>query len=256
MVLWVFRVVAKKSSSNHRIVARYTIHNMIWMILGLILVACVFLPGIWVKWVLKKYSQPADQYSSQGTGADLARHLLKKFELSHVVVEETDKGDHYDPTARAVRLSPDYFSGSSLTAITVAAHEVGHALQDARKEKLFGLRQKLVGVTAKGERLGAILLVAAPIILLATRTPYASVIMVLIGFASMITSTLVHLVTLPVELDASFNKALPVLEEGNFLQQGDLPHARRILKAAALTYFAGSLASLLNLGRWLAVLRR
>jgi Zn-dependent membrane protease YugP len=79
---------------------------------------------------------------------------------------------------------------------------------------------------------------------------------VLIGFASMATSTLVHLVTLPVELDASFNKALPVLEEGNFLQQGDLPNARRILKAAALTYFAGSLASLLNLGRWLAVLRR
>ena len=68
--------------------------------------------------------------------------------------------------------------------------------------------------------------------------------------------TLVHLVTLPVELDASFGKALPVLAKGGYLHDGDLPHARRILKAAALTYVAGSLASLLNLGRWIAVLRR
>ena len=68
--------------------------------------------------------------------------------------------------------------------------------------------------------------------------------------------TLVHLVTLPVELDASFNKALPILENGNYLRSGDLPHARKILRAAALTYVAGSLASLLNLARWLAFLRR
>ena len=72
----------------------------------------------------------------------------------------------------------------------------------------------------------------------------------------MASATLVHLVTLPVELDASFNKALPILESGQYLHEGDLPHAHRILKAAALTYVAASLASLLNLGRWLAVLRR
>jgi Zn-dependent membrane protease YugP len=80
--------------------------------------------------------------------------------------------------------------------------------------------------------------------------------MLLIGVLSMALGTIVHLVTLPVELDASYGKALPLLKEGNYLHEGDLRHAQRILKAAALTYVAGSLASLLNLGRWLAVLRR
>ena len=88
------------------------------------------------------------------------------------------------------------------------------------------------------------------------RIPQASLAMLALAVASMAFGTLVHLVTLPVELDASYGKALPLLEEGNYLHEGDLPHARKILKAAALTYVAGSLASLLNLGRWIAVLRR
>ena len=65
-----------------------------------------------------------------------------------------------------------------------------------------------------------------------------------------------HLFTLPVEFDASFNKALPLLEDGNYLHEGDLPHARRILRAAALTYVSASLMSLLNVARWIAILRR
>jgi Zn-dependent membrane protease YugP len=91
---------------------------------------------------------------------------------------------------------------------------------------------------------------------LVTRAPQASALMLLIGVGSMALGTVVHFVTLPVELDASYGKALPILEEGSYLHDGDLPHARKILKAAALTYVAGSLASLLNLGRWIAVLRR
>jgi Zn-dependent membrane protease YugP len=89
-----------------------------------------------------------------------------------------------------------------------------------------------------------------------TRAPRASFFMLLIAVASMALGALVHLLTLPVELDASYGKALPMLEEGGYLHEGDLPYARRILKAAALTYVAGSLASLLNLSRWIAVLRR
>lgn len=229
---------------------------MIWLIFTLVLLAGIILPGVWVKQVLKKYSEPADRYRNEGSGAELARHLLDRFELSDVKVEETEKGDHYDPEARAVRLSPDNFSGHSLTAITVAAHEVGHAIQDARNEALFNTRQRLVRVAVKGERVGSTLLLITPIVLLVTRMPLASFLVLLIAVGSMGLATLVHLVTLPVEFDASFNKALPVLEEGHYLHEGDLPHARKILKAAALTYVAGSLASLLNLGRWIAVLRR
>lgn len=229
---------------------------MIWLIFTLVLLAGIILPGVWVKQVLKKYSEPVDRYRNEGSGAELARHLLDRFELSDVKVEETEKGDHYDPEARAVRLSPDNFSGHSLTAITVAAHEVGHAIQDARNEALFNTRQRLVRVAVKGERVGSTLLLITPIVLLVTRMPLASFLVLLIAVGSMGLATLVHLVTLPVEFDASFNKALPVLEEGHYLHEGDLPHARKILKAAALTYVAGSLASLLNLGRWIAVLRR
>ena len=216
----------------------------------------VLLPTFWVKWVLQKYSEPADRYREQGSGAELARHLLDRFGLANVKVEVTDQGDHYDPRANAVRLSKANFDGYSLTAVTVATHEVGHALQHARGEALFDTRQRLVQVAAQSERVSRWLLIAAPVVLLALRVPQAGLTVLLLAVASMAMGTLVHLITLPVELDASFRKALPVLAEGSYLHDGDLPHARRILKAAALTYVAGSLASLLNLGRWIAVLRR
>jgi Zn-dependent membrane protease YugP len=229
---------------------------MIWIIFILGLLACIMLPGIWVKQVLQKYSEPADRYRNEGSGSELARHLLDRFDLQDVKVEETDQGDHYDPLAKAVRLSADNFSSYSLTAITVAAHEVGHALQDARGEVLFSTRQRLVSVAMKGERAGRVMLMMAPLVLIVARLPQISVLMMLLAVLTMALGTLVHLVTLPVELDASYGKALPILEEGNYLQAGDLPHARRILKAAALTYVAGSLASLLSLSRWIAILRR
>lgn len=229
---------------------------MIWVVLALVLLGCVFLPSVWVRHVLRKYSTPADRYKSQGSGGELARHLLDRFDLKEVKVEATEAGDHFDPTDKAVRLSPDNFAGHSLTAITVAAHEVGHAIQDARGEALFKARQRLVVAANAGQRVASLMLVAAPFLFLFTRSPVASALVLLIGFASMALGTVAHLVTLPVELDASYGKALPILEQGNYLHDGDLPHARRILKAAALTYVAGSLASLLNLGRWLVVLRR
>ena len=106
------------------------------------------------------------------------------------------------------------------------------------------------------ERVAGILLIAAPVVFILTRVPQAGALTILIGVLSMALGTVVHLVTLPVEFDASYRKALPILKEGNYLQDGDLQHAEKILKAAALTYVAGSLASLLNLGRWIAVFRR
>jgi uncharacterized protein len=229
---------------------------MLWIALFVVLAACVFLPGIWVKQVLRKYSSPADRYRGKGTGAELARHLLDSNSLSQVKVEVSELGDHYDPVAKAVRLSADNFNGCSLTAVTVAAHEVGHALQDAAAESLFNTRQRLVRVALASERVGGVLLILVPVILLALRVPQAGMLVLMLALGSMAMGTLVHLITLPVELDASYGKALPMLERGNYLHDGDLPHARRILKAAALTYVAGSLASLLNLGRWIAVLRR
>ncbi|WP_261836016.1 zinc metallopeptidase [Vibrio ishigakensis] len=229
---------------------------MIWIIIILIVATVVFLPSLWVKHVMEKYRQPADRYRNKGSGSELARHLLDSFGLDNIKVEETSAGDHYDPADKAVRLTPDNYSGYSLTAVTVAAHEVGHAIQDSRSEPLFLARQKLVKTAIVGERIAGMMLVAAPILLVLTRVPQAGALTMLIGVVSMALSTLVHLLTLPVEFDASYGKALPILEKGGYLHDGDLKHAEKILKAAALTYVAASLTSLLNLGRWIAVLRR
>ena len=99
-------------------------------------------------------------------------------------------------------------------------------------------------------------MVGIPIAVALARTPSAGLLVLLAGMATMGISALVHLVTLPVEWDASFRRALPVLQEGNYLSPQDMQGARRILMAAALTYVAASLASLLNLWRWIMLLRR
>ena len=224
------------------------------LIFALIVLAIVFGPGIWVQRVLAKYSEPPDRYS--GTGAQLARHLLNKNGLENVKVEQTREGDHYDPNEKAVRLTPDKFDGRSLTAITVAAHEVGHALQDRDGFGPLKLRTRLVKGMRNVERLGAGILMVSPFIGVLTRIPSLGILMFLGGLLTLGSSTLVHLVTLPTEFDASFNRALPILENDNILKQNDRRHARHILKAAAFTYVSASLMSLLNIARWWAILRR
>ena len=227
---------------------------MYLVFIGLIVLGIVFLPGVWVQHVLGRYAEPSDRYS--GTGAELARHLLDKYGMQSVKVEETDQGDHYDPNDKAVRLTEDKYAGRSLTAITVAAHEVGHAIQDNEGYRPLRYRSHLVKVTQKFEKLGAAILMISPFIGAITRVPGLGIVMFLAGLMTLGTSTLVHLVTLPTELDASFNRALPILEKENILKTADKRHARRILKAAALTYVSASLMSLLNIARWFAILRR
>jgi Zn-dependent membrane protease YugP len=224
-----------------------------YVILIGLLVALIFGPGVWVQRVMKKYAEPADRY--RGTGAELARHLLDRQGLTNVQVEETRNGDHYDPTSRIVRLSPDNYRGRSLTAITVAAHEVGHAMQDHQGYPPLRWRHQLVRLMSPVERLGAGILMASPFIGVVTRAPSLGIVMFVGGMLTLGTATLVHLVTLPTEVDASFRRALPMLEAEGILIDGDSPHASRILKAAALTYVAASLMSLLNVARWWAILR-
>lgn len=220
----------------------------------LIVLGIVFLPGVWVQHVLDKYSKPADRYG--GTGAELARHLLDLHGLKAIAVEETNAGDHYDPVEKAVRLTPDKFNGRSLTAITVAAHEVGHALQDHQAYKPLRYRTHLVRVTQKFEKLGAGILMISPFIGAITRVPGLGILTFFGGLMTLGTSTLVHMVTLPTEFDASFNRALPLLDKHKILIPSDRRHARRLLKAAAFTYVSASLMSLLNIARWFAILRR
>jgi Zn-dependent membrane protease YugP len=225
-----------------------------YLLLIAFVAALILGPGIWVQRVLKKYSQPDDRYA--GTGASLARHLLDKQGLQNVVVEQTESGDHYDPIAKAVRLTAEKHDGCSLTAITVAAHEVGHAVQDHTNYPPLKWRTRLVKSTGRIEKVGAALLVISPFMGLLTRMPALGIVTILAGLATLGTSAAIHFVTLPTEFDASFNRALPMLEEHKILKSPDTPHARKLLTAAALTYVSASLMSLLNIARWIAILRR
>ena len=227
---------------------------MIIAVVILVILVIVFGPGIWVQRVLDRYSVPADRYS--GTGAQLARHLLDKHGLHSVKVEATDQGDHYDPEAKVVRLTEDKFNGHSLTAITVAAHEVGHALQDHHGYAPLRMRTRLVKATRGVEKIGAGVLMVSPFLGIVTRAPAVGLLTFAAGMLTLGTAALVHLITLPTEFNASFARALPLLDEHRILKRSDRSHAHKLLTAAALTYVSASLMSLLNIARWFAILRR
>ncbi|HEC05436.1 MAG TPA: zinc metallopeptidase [Thiolapillus brandeum] len=227
---------------------------MVYLILILLLLAVIYGPQWWVQRVLDRYNRHPET-NFPGTASELARHLLNGFGLDHVRVEATDKGDHYDPAARSVRLTPDKFNGRTLTAITVAAHEVGHALQHHAGEPLFAWRSRLVMATLWGQRLGSFLLFATPMLIALTRVPAVGFISFIGAFLLMGMGVMVQFITIPVEMDASFNRALPLLKNG-YLEKSQYAAAKQILRAAALTYVAASLAGLLNFWRWMQVLRK
>jgi Zn-dependent membrane protease YugP len=223
-------------------------------ILGiLVLLLLVFGPALWVRAVL---AWNGDQRSDfPGTGGELARHLLDQGGLAHIKVEVTKQGDHYDPEDKAVRLKKEHHEGRSLTAVAVAAHEVGHAFQDRDDYGPLKTRSRLIKSTRVFERLGSVVIFATGALAMVTRSPVVLLAGGLAGIATMGLSVIVHLVTLPVESDASFNRALPALDKGRYLAEADMPAARRILKACAFTYVSASLAALLNLWRWIRFIR-
>ncbi len=224
------------------------------VLLLILLLAVLIGPQLWTKWVFRRYRGPREDYA--GTGGELARHLLDRFQMSHVTVEITERGDHYDPPAKAVRLLPDHYHGKSLTAVTVAAHEVGHAVQDHTGYGPLRERTTLIRWAQGAEKIGAFVMMGMPVVAGLTRSPAGGVLMFLAGLAVMSVGVLVHLVTLPVEWDASFRRTLPILERGRYLSSKDLEGAQQILTAAALTYVAASLGGLLNVWRWIMMMRR
>lgn len=224
------------------------------VVFALIVLAVVIGPGLWVGAVMKRYSLPRNRYSR--TGGETARALLDSVGLQHVETEATDRGDHYDPIAKVVRLSPENFNGSSLTALTVAAHEVGHAIQDASGFQPLKWRTRLVRWAAPIEKVGAVMLMVSPFSVALTKSPMIGIMTFFAGLATLGTGIVVHALTLPTEFDASFVRALPLIREQAVLRQEDIPRARKLLTAAALTYVSGALQSLLNIARWWAILRR
>jgi Zn-dependent membrane protease YugP len=222
------------------------------LVLALVL-GLAMLPQIWVRNVIARHA--ADRPDIPGTGGQFARHLLDGMRLNHVKVEESNLGDHYDPEAKAIRLLPQNLNGRSLAAIVIAAHEAGHAMQDATGYQPLQARTRLAKQALRMEKIGAIVMLAAPIMMALARTPHVLLIEMLVGVLILGLSIVMHAVTLPVEFDASFRRALPVLKAGRYLSEDDMPAARQILRAAAFTYVAAAAMSLLDVARWIRVLR-
>ena len=225
---------------------------VILVFLGAILfLGLVFGPQAWIRATMKKHG--AERHDFPGTGAELARHLLDQAGLQAVKVERIPEGDHYSPVDKAVRLSASNFDGKSVTAVAVAAHEVGHALQHADGYGPLMMRQKLAGYATAIQRTGSILLMATPIIYMLTRSPVILIAEIAAAFGIMLSTVVIHAVTLPTEFNASFKRALPILSQ--HLPADDMPGATSVLKAAAFTYVASALVTLLDITRWLRVLR-
>ncbi|MCP4756547.1 MAG: zinc metallopeptidase [Proteobacteria bacterium] len=224
------------------------------MFVGALIAILLILPQWWVKKVFLEFGRDREDFP--GTAGQFAEHLVERFEWRGVSVTTADNLSHFDPEKKVVVLSPQFYGGKSLTAITVAAHEIGHLIQLEQGNRWLSLRSQLIEWAARLDKIGVVAMFLMPLGAALTRSPLVMLLLMGSGFAGMLINVLAHLVTLPVELDASFGKALPLLIEGGYIGKEDEPGARRILTAAALTYLATALSGLLNLARWLRVLRR
>lgn len=224
------------------------------IILGLLaILALIFGPQYWVKAQMRRHS--AERADFPGTGGELAAHLLGRAGLSGVRVEVSDAGDHYDPVDKVVRLSPDVHDGRSVTAVAVAAHEVGHAIQHRDGDRLLVTRIRMAGGVRTLEVAAGLLFATAPLVLAFVHSMPLVILQIVVALALLASRLVMHVITLPVEFDASFGKALPILDQGGYLPPGDLPAAKSVLRAAALTYVAAALVTLLDLTRIIRVLR-
>lgn len=193
-----------------------------------------------VKSAYKKYSKvPA---SSRMSGAEAARRILDSNGLYHVTVEETRGvlSDHYDPRSKTVRLSSDNYHGHSVAGVAIAAHEVGHAIQDQQNYSPLRLRHTLVPVANIGSNFSWILIIIGMIAGMSN--------FVLLGIVFMAAAVVFQLVTLPVEFNASSRAMNQVVTLG-VIRNDEERETKKVLNAAALTYVAAALVAVLELLR-------
>jgi len=182
------------------------------------------------------------------TGANIAQSLLRGSGIQDVAIEPIrgELTDHYDPRDKVLRLSEGIYNNYSIAAIGIAAHEVGHAIQHHVGFFPLSFRNTLVPVASLGSNLAWPLVIAALI--------FGNNFLLNIGIVLFAGAVIFHIITLPVEFDAS-RRALRLLEKGGYLQADELKGARKVLNAAALTYVAAAAVALLNLIRLLLISR-
>jgi Zn-dependent membrane protease YugP len=217
----------------------------------------ILIPGMilmfWAQQRVKAtYQKYAKIQSSLGmTGAQVAKTILQRMGIDDVTVEQVDGEltDHYDPSAKAVRLSESVYASSSLAAAAIAAHECGHVLQDVRGYQFMNIRASLVPVANIGANFGPMMVMAG---LFLTSLGSLSTVFINIGIVLFAGAILFHIVTLPVEFDAS-SRALRLIDELGILQGEENRGARSVLNAAAWTYVATAIYAALQLVQLLLI---
>jgi Zn-dependent membrane protease YugP len=202
-------------------------------------IAPAMLLAMWAQWKVKSTFAAASREPAPLSGAAAARHILDSAGATDVAIEPVDGHltDHYDPRGKVLRLSNDVYGSRSLAAVGIAAHEAGHALQDAQNYSLMGIRNAAVGVANFGSGLGFFVFMIG---LGMALKPLAW-----LGIAMFAGTVFFQLVNLPVEIDAS-NRAKAQLVSLGIVPAVEMPAVNAVLNAAAWTYVAGTLQSILT----------
>lgn len=208
----------------------------------LVFVAPAMLLALWAQMRVKSAYAEASEIGSRSrlTGAAAAEELLHAAGIHNVRVEPVEgfMSDHYSPTEKVLRLSPEVYNGQSLAALGIAAHEAGHALQDAERYPLLVARNALVPLASVGGNLSWIILMVGFVL--------ASTQLVMAGIVAFSATVLFQLVNLPVEFDASRRARIVLADAGMITREEDV-YVKKVLDAAAMTYVAATISAIMTL---------
>lgn len=217
------------------------------MLLYLLFLVPPMLLALLAQWMVHSSYRRMSQMPARMSGAEAARRILDSNGLYNVPIEQTPGrlSDHYDPSAKVVRLSPEVYQGYSMSAVGIAAHEVGHALQDAKQYAPLVIRNLAVPAASFGSGLSSILLLAAFGLMLAglSQLGVLAMLAAIVCFGAIV---FFQLVNLPVEFNAS-SRAKTELVGLGIVTHHELPYVSKVLSAAALTYVAATLQSVATL---------
>ncbi|QDT65838.1 zinc metallopeptidase [Calycomorphotria hydatis] len=210
-----------------------------------VFLAPAFLLMMWAQWRVKSTYANGDQIPANLSGAAAARHILDAAGLQHVAIEETHGKltDHYDPRDKVLRLSSGVYHNRTASAVGIAAHEAGHALQDAQQYAPLVIRNAAVPAATFGGGMAAILASIGLVITFMSQGPIGPIILILgiLGYCAVL---FFQVINLPVEFDASARAKRLVNEMGIVDSEGGAA-VRSVLDAAAWTYIAGTLQTLM-----------
>ncbi|MBE0069851.1 zinc metallopeptidase [Thermoanaerobacterium thermosaccharolyticum] len=225
---------------------------MFWTVTTMLLILSLIIATyaeINVRHTFKKFSQIDNRYGY--TAEEIARKILDSMNLYDVEIEKINGNltDHYDPKAKVLRLSESVYGSTSMAAIGVAAHEAGHAIQHAKNYMPLEVRNNFFPIAKLGSNL------SYPLIFLGLILGSSGTVLINLGIVFFTMAVLFQVITLPVEFNAS-NRAIALLQSNALFSEEDIKPAQKVLRAAALTYVAATLVSILQLIRLILIGKR